>query len=71
MIWDILRCWVKLHPVNQKKISSNSPAALILNKEPKFSANFEITQYAFPRSKTMKLLRYPENPEVDWGPKAK
>ncbi|XP_065648108.1 tRNA (guanine(26)-N(2))-dimethyltransferase isoform X2 [Hydra vulgaris] len=71
VIWDILRSWVKLHPVNQKKISSNSPASVILSKESKRTANFEIIQTAVPQSKMMKLLRYPENPEADWGPKSK
>ena len=71
MIWDILRCWVKLHPVNFKKIKECSPAASLLSKEPKLEANFEFTEDAIPKSKKMKLTRFPINPEADWGPKAR
>ena len=71
VIWDILRCWVKKHPVNEKKIKDKSPARALLQKEPSIEASFEILPEAIPNSKLKKLTRYPINPEADWGPKAR
>jgi len=71
VIWDILRCWVKLHPVNSKKLTERSPASIILKKETSIEASFEILKEATPKSKQMKLSRFPINPEADWGPKAR
>ncbi|XP_066930954.1 tRNA (guanine(26)-N(2))-dimethyltransferase-like [Clytia hemisphaerica] len=71
VIWDILRCWVKLHPINRKKITERAPAHIILEKDPELEASFEILKEATPKSKQMKLTRFPINPEADWGPKAR
>ena len=71
VIWDILRCWVKLHPVNKKRISERSPAHALLSKECQLEACFDVLKEATPNSKLMKLTRFPINPEADWGPKAR
>ncbi|XP_056426291.1 tRNA (guanine(26)-N(2))-dimethyltransferase isoform X2 [Hyla sarda] len=71
VIWDIMRCWEKLNPVKREKLSETSPAHHILSKEPSFQANFEIRQDANPNSRKMGLKRFQENPEANWGPKAR
>ena len=37
LIWDIMRSWVKLHPVTSKNIAENSPSKKILSIDPRFS----------------------------------
>lgn len=71
VLWDIMRCWVKLTPVKPDVLTGRSPAANILAKEPSFQADFTFHKDAIPKSKIMGLARYPENPEANWGPKAK
>jgi len=62
-----MRCWVKQHPISEKrKEAEESPAALILKTEPKLKANFTIP--AALRS-IKKACRYQQNPEPYWGPK--
>lgn len=67
VVWDIMRCWEKLHPVKRKK--ENSPGATILSKEPAIQVSFKLKPGANPVSRQKKLLRYQENPEANWGPK--
>ncbi|XP_066449801.1 tRNA (guanine(26)-N(2))-dimethyltransferase isoform X2 [Eleutherodactylus coqui] len=71
VIWDIMRCWEKLNPVKREKLSETSPAYHILGTEPSIEANFEIRQDANPKSRKMGLKRFQENPEANWGPKAR
>ena len=72
VLWDVLRCWEKIHPVSEKKKKSkNSPAAVILSKEPEIMASFDVIEEANPKSRKMRMSRFPENPEPDWGPKAR
>jgi len=67
VVWDIMRCWEKLHPVKRKNV--NSPGTAILSKEPVIQVSFEVKSGANPASRQKKLLRYQENPEANWGPK--
>lgn len=69
IFWDIMRCWVKKCGV--KAPSPNSPAAAILATEPKIQVRFDIRKDANPPSRLLKLSRFPENPEANWGPKAR
>ncbi|XP_072005786.1 tRNA (guanine(26)-N(2))-dimethyltransferase isoform X4 [Engystomops pustulosus] len=71
VIWDIMRCWEKLNPVKREKLSETSPAYHILGTEPRIQANFEVRQDANPKSRRMGLKRFQENPEANWGPKAR
>uniref|UniRef100_K3WLD8 tRNA (guanine(26)-N(2))-dimethyltransferase n=1 Tax=Globisporangium ultimum (strain ATCC 200006 / CBS 805.95 / DAOM BR144) TaxID=431595 RepID=K3WLD8_GLOUD len=68
VIWDIMRCWVKKHPVTKKREGENTPGMRILAKEPKFEANFSSRR---PAHEKEKALRFPHNPEPNWGPKAR
>jgi tRNA (guanine26-N2/guanine27-N2)-dimethyltransferase len=61
-LWDILRSWVKLHPVRPP--APDSVAAAILGKEPSFQADFTEREDA----KTQKAKpRFVHNPPR-WGP---
>ncbi|KAL6842131.1 hypothetical protein ACP4OV_028110 [Aristida adscensionis] len=66
VIWDIMRCWVKLHPVKHRP--GNHPGNIILSQEPKLQANFSRAPGA---SVSRKSPRFIPNPEKYWGPRAK
>ncbi len=69
VVWDIMRCWVKKHPVGDRGKKENSAAAKILSKEPVLQANFSLPPVLLTPKK--KVKRYPPNPEAFWGPKSK
>ena len=46
--WDIMRCWVKEHPVKASK--EKTAGAAILAKEPKLKANFSRCESALIKS---------------------
>ncbi|CAI2193852.1 14324_t:CDS:10 [Funneliformis geosporum] len=69
VIWDVMRSWVKLHPVTMRNIAENSPARKLLAVEPSFIADFKIHKDAESPSRKVKLVRYQQNPEKNWGPK--
>eukprot|EP00794_Sanderia_malayensis_P005618 gene5617-6309_t len=71
VIWDILRNWEKLHPVTAEKRKGSSPGAVILSKSPQFECSFDIVPQANPESRKNKISRFPENPQPEWGPKAR
>eukprot|EP01084_Bolivina_argentea_P068482 124664_1 len=64
-IWDIMRCWIKMHPINDMRIKPGSVVATILGTSPEHEVNFEI-----PSSwhKVKSIARWPQNPEPNWGP---
>ena len=70
VIWDILRCWVRDHPV---KPNPDSYAEKILSREPELKADFSRALQAMRRDKKgkHKVARFPPNPEANWGPKPK
>ncbi|KAI0283032.1 N2 N2-dimethylguanosine tRNA methyltransferase [Russula aff. rugulosa BPL654] len=68
---DVYRCWVKKHPVKMEKIPPNSPAQVLLQKEPSFEANFNSHPLAVTQSSKVKLVRYQQNPTPNWGPAAR
>lgn len=72
LIWDIMRSWVKAKaPVKEDRIKENTPQQRILAKEIKHEASFEPHPDAVPPSRKIKLVRYQQNPEPNWGPKAR
>lgn len=71
VMWDIMRSWAKIHPVKREKLSESSPAFRILSKEPVLQACFDIREDANPKSRKQGLKRFQENPEANWGPKAR
>jgi len=66
-LWDILRCWVKEHPV--KSVSDETPGKAILSKEPKTIANFTRVPGAVSKAQKEGVARFPQNPTENWGPK--
>lgn len=69
VLWDILRCWAKEHPVNKKRFIESTPLKAILSVEPKKIYTFEkIHPDANPMSRKYALVRFPENPAAHWGP---
>lgn len=72
VIWDILRCWARIHPVKQSRFLEGSSLKAILSKEPEIEYNLtDIHPNANPLSRKNALSRFPENPTAHWGPGTK
>lgn len=71
VLWDIMRCWERSNPVKRERLSETSPAHHILSKETTLEACFEIREDANPQSRKRHLTRFQENPQANWGPKAR
>ncbi|CAL9014206.1 unnamed protein product [Prunus brigantina] len=67
VIWDIMRCWVKNHPV--KPQPPDQSGTVILAKEPVLQANFARAIASLSKAQTKKVARFLPNPERHWGPK--
>ncbi|KAJ6369840.1 hypothetical protein OIU76_028151 [Salix suchowensis] len=67
VIWDIMRCWVKNHPV--KAQAPDQPGSVILAKEPVLQANFARAVASLSKAQAKKVARFLPNPERHWGPK--
>jgi len=67
VIWDIMRCWIKTHPV--KGQPPDQSGSVILGKEPNLKANFTRAQFALSKAQSKKVARFLPNPENYWGPK--
>ncbi|KAF7363475.1 tRNA (guanine(26)-N(2))-dimethyltransferase [Mycena sanguinolenta] len=70
-LFDIYRSWIKLHPVKMANISPTSPAQVMLARENKVEANFDIHPDTQKYTSRIKLVRYQENPAPNWGPATK
>mmetsp|Transcript_22938 Transcript_22938/g.63658 ORF Transcript_22938/g.63658 Transcript_22938/m.63658 type:complete len:234 (-) Transcript_22938:478-1179(-) len=69
VIWDIMRCWIRDHPI--KPHPEDSYAGRLLAKEPSIQADFSRSQKALSQAKVNKVARYLPNPEENWGPKTR
>ncbi|CAN7114302.1 unnamed protein product [Brassica rapa subsp. narinosa] len=67
VIWDIMRCWVKNHPV--KAQSPQHPGSVILSKEPSLQVDFSRHVGSLSKAQVKKEARFLPNPEKHWGPK--
>lgn len=67
VVWDIMRCWVKTHPV--KAQPADMAGSIILSKEPVLQANFSKVNAALSKARTKGIPRFVPNPEEYWGPK--
>ncbi|KAK4477545.1 hypothetical protein RD792_016776 [Penstemon davidsonii] len=67
VIWDIMRCWVKNHPV--KAQPPDQAGSVILAKEPVLQANFARAVSSLSKAQAKKVARFLPNPERHWGPK--
>ncbi|VDI71408.1 tRNA (guanine26-N2/guanine27-N2)-dimethyltransferase [Mytilus galloprovincialis] len=70
VLWDIIRTWVKDHPVKPVRYEDTAIKTL-LEKECTTKVSFEEHPEANPKSRKDGLLRYQANPEPHWGPKPK
>jgi tRNA (guanine26-N2/guanine27-N2)-dimethyltransferase len=68
VIWDILRCWIKDHPI--KPVDPNSYAGKLLAKEPQLQANFAKAKGSVSAAQQQGVTRFAQNPAF-WGPKAR
>jgi len=66
-VWDVLRCWVREHPVKARE--TETPGSRILAKAPALEANFSRARGAFSKAQEEHVKRYTTNPEANWGPK--
>lgn len=71
VIWDVMRAWVKKSGNSNKGPPPNSYGALILSKEPVTEVDFTRSAAAASASRMSKAVRFPLNPEANWGPKRK
>ncbi|XP_021739408.1 probable tRNA (guanine(26)-N(2))-dimethyltransferase 1 isoform X1 [Chenopodium quinoa] len=69
VIWDIMRCWVKNHPV--KPQPADQSGTVILSKEPEIQANFTRAVASLSKAQAKKVARFLPNPERYWGPKVR
>ncbi|MQL69096.1 hypothetical protein Taro_001423 [Colocasia esculenta] len=69
VIWDIMRCWVKNHPV--KAQPADQSGSVILSNEPKLQANFARAVASLGKAQAKKVARFLPNPERHWGPKVR
>ncbi|KAL6526314.1 hypothetical protein OROMI_029954 [Orobanche minor] len=69
VIWDIMRCWVKNHPV--KPQPPDQAGSVILAKEPVLQANFARAVASLSKAQAKKIARFLPNPERHWGPKVR
>ncbi|KAG7575680.1 S-adenosyl-L-methionine-dependent methyltransferase [Arabidopsis thaliana x Arabidopsis arenosa] len=67
VIWDIMRCWVKNHPI--KAQSPEHPGSVILSKEPSHQVDFSRHIGSLSKAQAKKVARFLPNPEKHWGPK--
>ncbi|XP_010463634.1 PREDICTED: probable tRNA (guanine(26)-N(2))-dimethyltransferase 2 [Camelina sativa] len=67
IIWDIMRCWVKNHPI--KAQSPEHPGSIILSKEPSHQVDFSRHIGSLSKAQAKKIARFLPNPEKHWGPK--
>ncbi|XP_077230244.1 tRNA (guanine(26)-N(2))-dimethyltransferase 2-like [Tasmannia lanceolata] len=67
VIWDIMRCWIKNHPV--KAQPPDQSGTVILAKEPTLQANFARAAASLSKAQAKKVARFLPNPERNWGPK--
>lgn len=69
VMWDILRAWVKLHPLTAQRVKSqeDTPGRHILAQASSITVDFTVP--ASLRVEKNKACRFPANPEAFWGPK--
>lgn len=84
-LWNMFKKWIEVNPLKKevevnplkvevnplKKEMAQSPGKVILSKPISEEISFQIRSDQEPQSRKSNMLRYQENPERNWGPKAK
>lgn len=69
VLWDILRCWARTHPVRADRFIDGTALKVILSRESIVEHNLEDEHVdANPASRKQALSRFPTNPAANWGP---
>ncbi|XP_055595180.1 tRNA (guanine(26)-N(2))-dimethyltransferase [Uranotaenia lowii] len=69
VLWDILRCWAKTHPVKKERFVKGTPTEVLHSKEPAQEYDvITIVKDAQPVSKKKSMTRFQQNPTPHWGP---
>eukprot|EP00939_MAST-03C_sp_MAST-3C-sp1_P004826 g4826.t1 len=72
VIWDIMRSWVKLHPVSKKRLEKDSPCSrILLAKEPSKTHSFAVDHSVAKERNRGGATPFLPNPEKFWGPKSR
>ncbi|KZS99220.1 N2,N2-dimethylguanosine tRNA methyltransferase [Sistotremastrum niveocremeum HHB9708] len=70
-VHDVFRSWVTSHPVVMKNVPEDSPKRVLLAKEAQVEADFKHHPDSLKATENVKLVRYQQNPEPNWGPGTK
>lgn len=70
VVWDVIRTWVQIHPVSEKRLQNSVVARQILSKESTTKITFDKNYNIVPNS-LHGLVRYQQNPARYWGPGTK
>jgi len=70
-VHDIMRCWIKRHPVVMKNVAEDSPKRRLLAQETSLEADFTRRSNSSLDSSSERLVRYQQNPTANWGPGSK
>ena len=70
-IWDMMRAWEKVNPVNKANLTEDSIPLKLLASPQTREVSFELHPEANPASRMQQLKRFQINPERNWGPKSK
>ncbi|TDG49477.1 hypothetical protein AWZ03_004160 [Drosophila navojoa] len=69
VLWDLLRCWSKRHPVREDRLIPGTALQAILSQPCQRDYEFdELHPLANPSSRKQALSRFQENPAPHWGP---
>ncbi|XP_030564873.1 probable tRNA (guanine(26)-N(2))-dimethyltransferase [Drosophila novamexicana] len=69
VLWDILRCWSKRHPVRENRLIPGTALQAILSQPCRQDYEFDqLHPAANPSSRKQALSRFQENPAPHWGP---
>lgn len=69
VLWDILRCWAKCHPVKAERMLEGTALKAILERPTEKDYIFDdLHPEANPYSRRNALTRFQANPTAHWGP---
>lgn len=68
-VHDVIREWIKTHPVKMSNVKDGSPAKVLLGKEMRHEVSLAHHPEAGKRLlDDVKVVRYQMNPQANWGP---
>ncbi|KDE07200.1 hypothetical protein MVLG_02600 [Microbotryum lychnidis-dioicae p1A1 Lamole] len=68
-VFDVIREWIKSHPVNMKNVKEGSPANTLLARTQRYKVDLtphpDVAKHML---SDLKLVKYQMNPQANWGP---